>query len=324
MRAARWNSCCAHEATLALLDEFCVPFLLRARNPDGGWGYSPGLPSGTEATSWAALALSALDRSELSGAIESGGSFLRESQRADGSWAAFPGQAEGCWVTSVACLALGEVAAAATPVERGRRWLCDAWPGEGGIWWRLRHRLAGDGGAVRQNHSLRGWSWTRGTSSWVEPTAFALLALRNACTPKLSARAASRRRMGAAMLLDRMCPGGGWNCGNPLVYGTPGQPLVGPSAWALAALAGQPACEETRQSLDWLARVYSSISSPASLALATVCLRVWGRAVLPVEPHLRRLATANEFLDSVPSVAWAILSLVSLPRWLRGTDAEAR
>lgn len=309
---------------LGLLDEFCVPFLLRARNRDGGWGYSPGLPSGTEATSWAVLALSALERSELSGPIESGGSFLRESQRADGSWAAFPDQTEGCWVTSVACLALAEVAAAATPVERGHRWLCDAWPGEGGVWWRLRHRLAADRGAVRQNHSLRGWSWTRGTSSWVEPTAFALLALRDARNPQLAARAARRCRMGAAMLLDRMCPGGGWNCGNPAVYGTPGHPFVEPTAWALTALAGRPACAEIRQSLDWLARVYPSIPSPASLALATVCLRAWGHAARPVEPHLCRLATANEFLDSVPGVAWAVLALVSPPRWLRGSEAEAR
>jgi squalene cyclase len=309
---------------LGLLGEFCVPFLLRARNLDGGWGYSPGLPSGTEATSWAALALSALDRSELSGAIESGANFLRESQRTDGSWSAFPGQADGCWVTSVACLALGEVAAAATQVERGRRWLCNAWPGEGGLLWRLRNRLAGDRSAVSQNHSLRGWSWTRGTSSWVEPTSFALLALRDASTTQLAARAASRCRMGAAMLLDRMCPGGGWNCGNPSVYGTPGQPLAGPTAWALTALAGRPACEKIRQSLDWLARIYPTISSPASLALAAVSLRAWGRAVPPVEPRLCEFAAANEFVDSVPSVAWAVLALTSTPRWLRGTGAEAR
>jgi hypothetical protein len=309
---------------LGLLDEFSVPFLLHAQNPDGGWGYSPGLPSGTEATSWAALALSALDRLELRGAIESGANFLRESQRADGSWSAFPGQTEGCWVTSVACLALGEVAAAVAPVERARRWLCDAWPGEGGLWWRLRHRLAGDRGAVNQNHSLRGWSWTRGTSSWVEPTAFALLALRDARTPQLAARAASRCRMGAAMLLDRVCPGGGWNCGNPSMYGTPGQPLVGPTAWALTALAGQPACEKIRQSLEWLAGIYPTIPSPASLALAAVCLRAWGHAVPPVEPRLCEFATANEFLDSVSAVAWTVLALVSPPRWLRGSDAKAR
>ena len=29
------------------------------------------------------------------------------------------------------------------------------------------------------------------------------------------------------MLYDRMCPGGGWNCGNPKVYGVAGEPLVG-------------------------------------------------------------------------------------------------
>ena len=42
------------------------------------------------------------------------------------------------------------------------------------------------------------------------------------------------------MLYDRMCPGGGWNCGNPMVYGVPGEALIVPTVWALLALRDEP------------------------------------------------------------------------------------
>jgi hypothetical protein len=35
-----------------------------------------------------------------------------------------------------------------------------------------------------------------------------------------------RLRLGAAMLLDRACPGGGWNAGNAVVYGVPLRPHI--------------------------------------------------------------------------------------------------
>jgi len=63
-------------------------------------------------------------------------------------------------------------------VAKGAKWLCNSWPGEGGWWWRFRHRLFAKPGTVRQDFSLRGWSWTPGTSSWVEPTSLALLLLQ--------------------------------------------------------------------------------------------------------------------------------------------------
>jgi hypothetical protein len=61
-----------------------------------------------------------------------------------------------------------------------------------------------------------GWSWASGTTSWVIPTAFALVALQQARQrgDNKTAQLTERVNLGTSMLLDRMCPGGGWNSGN--------------------------------------------------------------------------------------------------------------
>ena len=59
------------------------------------------------------------------------------------------------------------------------------------------------------------------------PTAFSLIALqqvRNAGLrhePHLNERIS----LGISMLLDRMCPGGGWNAGNGIAFGVAYAPL---------------------------------------------------------------------------------------------------
>src|SRR5258707_417692 len=81
-----------------------------------------------------------------------------------------------------------------------------------------------------------GWPFAAGEQNRVEPTSFALLALREAKPQYSPANASRRRELAISLLYDRMCPGGGWNCGNPRVYGVDGDPLVLPTCWALLAL----------------------------------------------------------------------------------------
>src|SRR5438876_464221 len=95
-----------------------------------------------------------------------------------------------------------------------------------------------------------GWGFHPGSSSRVEPTSFALLALEQAPKDLLPAAAARRRQLAESLLRDRMCPGGGWNCGNPRVYGVAGEPLVLPTAWALLALRAHPERPENVMSLE--------------------------------------------------------------------------
>jgi hypothetical protein len=306
------------------LEEFCFPFLLRAQNADGGWGYMPGSASGTEPTCWALLALHGASNDDASeGAARLGPQWLRQAQLPDGSWPAFVGQQQGCWVTALACLALKAQQEARDSVARGVRWLCDTWPAEGGFWPRLGRRLQRTPAVVRQDSSLRGWNWTPGTASWVEPTSYSLILMKNLSGELLPPSSGKRVRLAEAMLYDRMCPGGGWNAGNPLVYGVAGMPRVGPTVWALLALLDQRDRPENRKSLDWLSAAFPEIQGPGSLALAHLCLQAHGRTVLGnrtsssvLETSLRTRQAVNQFLMNVPVVAWAAIALSGVPDWL--------
>src|SRR5712692_10728560 len=307
------------------VDQVLLPFLLEAQNSDGGWGYRPVHRSGVEPTCWTVLALAGSpERSECAAAVSRGRDWLLGTQLADGSWPAFQGRNEGCWVTSLACLALHKKGDAPGAVDRGLQWLCNAWPGEGSFWRRLLARLNRANKVTRQNSALRGWSWTPGTTSWVEPTACALLLLRNLFPQALPPAAAKRQQLAEAMLYDRMCPDGGWNSGNPLVYGVAGAPLVAPAAWALLALENHRERAENQKCLNWLALAYEQIQGPGSLALAHLCLRTYGRPAPPLEPPLERLYAANRFLRNVPVTAFAAMALAPQCGWLRRTAAGAR
>lgn len=292
-----------------LRDSYCLEFLITHQNSDGGWGYHPASASAVEATAWALAALVAWRGTPPPAEVcVRAREWLLKAQRADGSWPAYPGQPQGCWVTSVASQALFLEGGAGIAVERGLQWLVAAWPAEGSLWWRLRQRIF-PSRVVRQDSSLKGWNWTPGTASWVEPTAHALLFLRSLPTQMLSPHAAKRRQLAERMLFDRMCPGGGWNSGNPLVYGVAGVPRMGPTAWALLALRAHAERAEIQKSLGWLEGAYSAILGAASLALAHRCLVAYGRRVSPLAPALGELYSQNRFFGNVLTIAWVMLAL---------------
>jgi len=306
---------------LPFREEVCLPFLLQAQNPDGGWGYHPKATSSVEPTSWATLALRE-EPGRDSQALERATRWLRETQMAEGCWPAAAGQHPGCWVTALAGLALWEAGKAPEEaIVKGVQWLLDTWPAEGNLWSRLLRRVRkSSGNVVRQNHALRGWSWTPGTASWVEPTAYALILLRKVPQKYLPKGALRRRRLGERMLYDRICPGGGWNAGNPMVYGVAGEPRISPTVWALLALVDQRDRMENEASLDWLERNYANISGPGSLALAHLCIEASGRPGPRLESRLADLYAENHFFQNVVVAAWACLALGSIPAWLRNSS----
>jgi hypothetical protein len=299
----------------------CLPFLLHSQNSDGGWGYRPGTPSSVEPTAWAVLALREEARQDFE-PLDKAAKWLHQAQMPDGAWPATADGNPGCWVTALACLALLDPAdVPSQAVSKGLQWLSSTWPAEGSLWRRLLRIWHKEPVVVvRQDHSLRGWGWTPGTASWVEPTAYALILLRNIPERVYPKGATRRKQLAEKMLYDRVCPGGGWNAGNPMVYGVPGEPRVSPTVWALLALAGSTDREETRTSLDWLERNYEGISGPGSLALAHLCLRTCGRPAPPLESRLSNLYSENHFLQNVVVAAGACLALGSIPAWLQSSS----
>lgn len=303
------NADTSEQLAAAGLTNLCRRFLLRTQTGEGGWPYQPGLHSGIEPTCWALISLKS--HSDCSRAVGRGLAVLRAAQLPDGSWPARPGHRTGCWTTSLASLAIFLHNGDCEPVRKGLNWLCSSWPAESGFWWRVRTWLRPTTSIAGQDSSLAGWSWIPGAASWVEPTAYSLMLL-NTIPDDLHPRyAARRRRLGEAMLYDRMCPGGGWNSGNPLVYGVPGDRRVGPTVWALLALRRYATRAENQQSLEWLEGAYHQIAGPTSLALASLCLEAHGRPQPAFEARLASQYETNGFLDSVPAAA---LSLIALGR----------
>jgi hypothetical protein len=179
----------------------------------------------------------------------------------------------GSWIASLTCSALAADPESAKHVAAGLKWLCDDFPRDSSPWRRFVRRIRNESHLVKQNDSYRGWGWTPKTSSWVEPTAFALTALSDARLPE---NAALRCELAVALLYDRMCPSGGWNCGNPSVYGVDGEALVLPTCWALLALRKAQEKPGRALSLAWLQKKIAKIESAASLALARMTLENYG------------------------------------------------
>ena len=130
-------------------------------------------------------------------------------------------------------------------------------------------------------------------------------------------RAARRVQLAEAMLYDRMCPGGGWNCGNPAVYGDREDPQIIPTVWVLLALQDHRGRPENQVSLAWLEGAYRNAKGAASLALAYLCLEVYERGGPSPEPALQSSYSANQFLGSTLVVAWATAAMSTEQRWLQ-------
>src|SRR5262249_54900176 len=96
---------------------------------------------------------------------------------------------------------------------------------------------------------LVGWPWAEGNFSWVEPTAWACLALRRAGYGDHP-----RVEEGLRLLLDRAFDDGGINYGNRQVLGRRTDPIPGPTALMLLALQGRGDHPRVRASVRYLLR----------------------------------------------------------------------
>jgi len=294
--------------------------LKNLQNADGGWGFHSGGPSRVEPTSWAALALRDSDI-EFRKAVR----FLQSKQHTDGSWPACEEMNAGSWVTSLACSVLGTESQFGKNVAAGLAWLCDDFPRDSSPWRRLLQRLRPQL-HVAWNDSYRGWGWTPRTSSWVEPTAFALMALRDASPQHLPGNAADRRSSAIALLYDRMCPGGGWNCGNPRVYGVDGEALVLSTCWALLALRDAPEKPGRPLSLGWLQKAFEKIESAGSLAVARMTLENYALEPPQAKHHLQHWTAQDLAEEGTHVLAWVCMALDPARRWpaIAGGEPESR
>ena len=256
------------------------------QRPTGTWGFRghPSDQDSAEATCLATLALSRRPSIALARAIRA----LQGLQNTNGSWPAFTGdEPEGCWVTALAVLSLMAARSGTNRLARGIQWLLNARGREANWLWRWKLRTFDN--KVQFDPARFGWSWVSGTTSWVIPTAFALIALQQARQRGYDnpARLTERVDIGTSMLLDRMCPGGGWNSGNGVAFGVALAPHIDATSIALLALIGHEKEQGVQRSLHWLVTRLAGCPSPYSLA--------WG--VLAIAAYRRTCPDARESLS---------------------------
>jgi hypothetical protein len=230
---------------------------------------------------------------------------LNQQQLEDGGLGVAPDQPIPCWPTSLAVLAwlAGEPAAALPITERRFRIPVDR---------AVERMLSITGRALprpdTRSHDtmLIGWPWVEGTHSWMEPTAFHVLAL------KAAGRGNDPRvREGVRVLIDRLLPQGGANYGNTFVLGQRLRAHLQPTGIALMALAGEPD-EDGRiaRSIEYLQLQLTEDTTSASLAYGLLGLEAQGVPSPSAQPWLEA-AYRRTLERGAPPYQLALLALAA-------------
>ena len=226
----------------------------------------------------AALAALALLANERADAARRPLEWLANLQSTDGSLGVCALLTAPGWPTSLAVLAWQ--AARGTPawdeanaagIDRGVAWLLE----RRGVALPLNEEMGHDS-------TLVGWSWAEGTHSWVEPTAWAVLALRATGRDEHP-----RAQEAVRLLVDRLLPTGGCNYGNTVVLGQLLRPHLQPTGlclWAIARMGN------TDPRIAASIRYLESELGPHT-PTASLCYGLLGLAA-----HDRRPATADGWL----------------------------
>lgn len=242
--------------------------LRQAQNGDGGWSYFPGKQSWLEPTFYAALALHG------DPAADRAWDLLRSWQRPDGSWHPSADVQIANWGTSL-CVTLAHIRGEfGEPFRKGVANLLDTSGEES----KFVNRAAAKLGILetQRDFSLKAWPWKPNTSSWVEPTVHALVALKKASAQVSSADLRERVRIGEAQLMNVRCSSGGWNYGDPAVLHVELPAYPETTGLALVGLQGH---KDLGKSLDLASRWLKETKSPLAGAWVTIALRLHGADV---------------------------------------------
>jgi len=277
--------------------------LVSSKSADGGWGYASSRVAAAEPSAWASLALSAHGVDVVD--YLPGLGFLARIQRSTGAVPAVANVESPGWTTGPAVLAWTHAATELSvrheeAARRGAEWLLQ----------QAGERAPSNPTIYGHDTSLIGWPWVHGTHSWVEPTAYALLAL-DATRHRDHPRCVEGRRL----LRNRVIPGGGWNYGNARMFGAALRPFPETTGVALLALSGFPGDKATESSLDYLLGELPRVRSPMSVSWGVMALTTWGRRPVQADDWLAQTAqrfSTGEF-DPLQAALLLLADLDSCP-----------
>lgn len=275
---------------------------LRADALPAGWGYYTGKSGRVEPTGWALLALAA-DRSTSQGDdwppfLQQHLSLFSSAQHDDGLLRELDAPLANFGTNGFVSAVLSSLRVPAATAVNTK--LVAGLAAVKGV------RLAQTD--LRQDNQLQGWPWVEDTFSWVEPTAWSLLALKRAgaaSPPQAAARTAEAERL----LLNRVCLDGGWNYGNASTLGQDLRAYVPTTAIALLAMHDRRNLEPVQRSVRWLSDNRLSESSTMALSLASLALVLHGVAADDVVARLTEVVERAEQAGHLQAVAMAAYAL---------------
>ncbi len=222
----------------------------------GGWGYVTDRLAHLEPTCLALLALSR-QRQLYSGAIQSGCAWLRSQAATNGTYRLERGRSEAIWPTALALFVRATFGEDAHALQGTATALLS---------YKGRQTEASNDAASDIDERLLGWPWADGNFSWVEPTAWACLALT-----RIGMGEHPRVEEGQKMLLDRALEDGGVNYGNKRIFGISLEPIPTPTALMLLALQNR-SDERIETSVEYLRRTAETSEDLEHLCWARIAL----------------------------------------------------
>ena len=275
--------------------------------PHGGFSPRKGEAFDVASSLWAALALRGLEaQAPLVAACED---RLVACQLSDGRVPAFESEPAVFWPTALFVWLLAGARKHADSRARAVEFL----QGVTGLHPKQRDWSVGI------DPSLLGWPWVEATFSWVEPTAYSILAL---CLT--GDRDQPRVTAGVSLLLDRQLPDGGWNYGNTTVFGHALDAAPDSTGHALAALAGLVARHKIEKSLAYLASRTSRLRTPLCLAWGLLGLSSWARRPQDALASIAECLQLQKRFGPYDTALLAQLALAAraergIVEWIRGT-----
>jgi len=264
--------------------------LAQLRNADGGWPYYRGRQSRLEPTCWAMLATGVpVDATPLARWTTGSGLLVEPST----------GQVNYAF-NGLAALAIGADPRRPPALVPGV----------------VAGLVAAKGVAVEASPviqldtSLQGWSWIPETFTWVEPTAWCMLALKR--WPGDPASTSARIEEAERVMRDRVCPGGGWNFGNGIVYGHALPAHVPPTAVGVLALQDRTKSPVVTDAIRFLERHALGEGSTTALALTTLAFAALGRPTASVIEALITQCAETDSLGNVAALGMAALALATV------------
>ena len=228
--------------------------------PGGGFANRPGGHHRPDATAWAVMSL------QMCGVtgqrLRAAGQSLAASQQEDGRVVLSPDHPAAFWPTPLAVLAWHNSPEFSQFQSLAISFLLKI---TGNHFTRSSDSPAG------HDTAIRGWPWTDGTHSWVEPTSLAIISLR-----VMGSGDNERVAEGTRLLLDRQLSRGGWNYGNTTVFGTELAAMPESSGLALSALSGMVDKQDVSRSIAKLKDSVKTLKTPFSLGWAILGLSAWG------------------------------------------------